>query len=227
VGVKTLSGEGNMRQIVLAMAAAACGATSQNPLSRPEDARPDPSLPGVWTVQVKGEMKQKQTVLVSVFSGGAWVEAVSVTHEEEAEGRAPHLEVSRCEAFPTVLRGRKYLNVRCSENNSLETPATAEFRILRYDVKKDTLRLRDIRDAPIEAAIRKGLLSARHEPLPGSSLYHEIHLTASSEQLARFVASADDAELFSPVPLVVMRRVALPPPLPAQRLAAQPSKKGP
>jgi len=221
-----------MRQIVLAMAlaAAACGPTSQNPLSPPENARPDPSLQGVWAVQLSGETKQKQRVLVSVLSGGAWVEAVSVTHDEDAEGRAPHLAVGRCEAFPTVLRGRTYLNARCSENDSLEIPATAEFHIVRYDVKRGTLWLRLMKDGPIRAAIRDGLLSAREEP-PGA-LYHEIHLTASSEQLARFVASADDAELFATVPSAFMRRVPLsppllPPPLPARKPAAQPSKKGP
>jgi hypothetical protein len=167
------------------------------------------------------------------------VEAIGITYKPEgrdspwmiynasAEGWPSRWEVGRCQAFPTVLGGQKYLNARCSESNSLKIPATADFDIVRYDVKRDTLRLRAMRSGLIEAAIRGGLLSAYDPLMCRSRLDDEIHLTASSEQLARFVASADDVELFEKVPIVVMRRVPLPPPLPARKPAAQPSKKGP
>ena len=105
---------------------------SENPLSAPEDSKPDPKLIGEW-VNEEGE------TMTFVAEEGPWMKMSS--------GDMKDLRV-----FPTVLGKAWFLNHELTKDDK-----TTGYFISRYEIgEDDTLTFWDVDDDLIDEAIRSG-----------------------------------------------------------------------
>lgn len=157
---------------------------SLHPLSDPAQQQADPRLSGTWTGDVNGS----RTVLHLFPKTGPFLDLVLVGDDGE-KGAV----VLTFDAFPSVIGSRTYLNLRRKTFLPPYADATElapTYIFARYELRRDgALTLWTMDDGPAKQAVAAGTLA-------GSVGEHAVQLTASTAQLAAFVAAADDAQLF-------------------------------
>jgi hypothetical protein len=167
---------------------------SKTPLSDPDKAKPDDQLMGVW--RFRGERGETTYYHVGRAGGklpASVMDVVSVQHTPDGKINQGELLV-----FPSTLGEKTYLNageIRPEQRTLLEEKgwkqgAVDAYLILRYEIKGDVLTLHvmdgDARKRAIEAGKVKGVV----EKDPHGNI--RAYFTDTSENLARFVASAGD-----------------------------------
>lgn len=168
------------------LVAVSCGPPgSKHPLTDPAAAKADPRLAGTFV----GALEGARTVLHLFPKTGASLDLVLVGDDKE-KGAA----VLVFDAFPSVVGGRTYLNLRSKtfQGPYGEDPKLAEEWIFaRYEVSpRGALTLWVMTEDEVKAAVEAGKLQ-------GQVTEGDVHLTASSPELAAFVAAADPAKLFN------------------------------
>jgi len=157
-----------------------------NPLSDPRTAKADPRLVGVWNADMKNE---KVTITV-VADVGASVDLVLVGDHGSGKGA----EVGWFHAFPSVISGKTYLNVkakrRIGDFGSDKTETDKEGFFLRYEVNNEALTLWVMDGKEVKAAVALGTLKGSVDT------EEDVHVTSDTGTLANFVKNANDAKLF-------------------------------
>jgi hypothetical protein len=157
---------------------------SKNPLTPPEAAKPDARMAGVWA----GRLGERDEALLRVVPReGARFDLVLV-----GQDRASGAVVLAFEGFPSTIAGRSYLNLRSKTylgDYAEKTQIAESWIFARYEVTRDgALTLWQMEDEPVKAAI------AAHQ-LAGQTA-DRVEITASSSELAAYVARADAATLW-------------------------------
>ncbi|MBS2024175.1 MAG: hypothetical protein JST92_17370 [Deltaproteobacteria bacterium] len=167
---------------------------SAHPLSAPESAKADKRLSGLFTSHLDGVL----VTLELVPKTGALVDLV-LTGTDKDKGAS----VLAFEAFPTMLAGKSYLNLRAKtfKGPYADGAEVAEKYIFaKYEFGKDgALTLAIMEEEPVKAAIDA-------KKLAGTAGERALQLTASSEELAAFVQGADAKVLFRK--FAVFRKIA-------------------
>lgn len=169
---------------------------AKHPLSDPAQAKPDPRLAGLWSGTM--ERGRAPVMLYAVQRSGALLDLVLFGDDGERGAAVLHFE-----AFPTVLGGKTYLNLRHKVllGEYGETPQVdAEYLFARYELAGDGSLKLSLMD---EDAIKKAVADKR---LEGSEEAGAVMITAGTPQLSEFVRKADPARLFSRV--ASLRRTA-------------------
>jgi hypothetical protein len=188
---------------VLLAAVAACLLSagcddSKNPLSDPQKSKPDARLTGVWRLRDKeGDVTYYHIGSVGDKLPPSVMRVLGVRHEKNGNVR-PGGDLL---IFPTTLGTDTYLNVIGVDDQQIGllekkgwNPQIAGFFLLKYQVEGDTLLIRlmdgDAKKKAIEGGKVKGVVEKPNNG-PG-----KVEFTDTSENVARFVASAGDS-LFS------------------------------
>jgi hypothetical protein len=161
---------------------------SHHPLSDPAQAKADTRLPGLWS----GKTPDGEAAFLYVVQrSGALVDLVLLGDDGDKGAAVLHYD-----AFPTVLDGKGYLNLRrrSFKGEYGEGPQVdSEYIFARYQVSRDgTLTLAVMEDDPVEEAVKAGTLEGKIED-------GEVALSADSDHLADFVRRSDGAKLFRTV----------------------------
>lgn len=170
------------------LAAALCGCPeSVNPVADPSRAAPDPALFGVWHGTFDGD-----DMYLHVGPGErGMTRAVQVEHKKKG-----NIETAQFAAYPTRIGKLDLLNVR-------QTDGVADFRgylFFRYQLKGAKLTLWMLSLKAVREDIKAGKLAGK----AAGGEYGETLITASSEDLARYLQEGDAARLFDH-PLVFRR----------------------
>jgi len=170
---------------LLAVGVASCGPPeSQNPLSDPAQAKPDARLTGLWS----GEVENSPATLQFFPKQGPFLDVV-LTGNDGEKGAS----VLVFDAFPTLLNGKTYLNLRAKSFRGLYSESFeigAAYLFVRYDIAKDgSLTLLPMDDEPVKVAVAAGKLK-------GTVKENSVKLTASTKELAEYVRTADPERLF-------------------------------
>jgi hypothetical protein len=154
---------------------------SIHPLGDPAKAAPDPALFGVWHGTFDGD----EIYLHVGPADRGMTQAVMVEHREK-DGA---IKLERYVAFPTQLGKLAMLNVR-----RVDEPDTDRgYNLFRYQVDKKKLTLWMTAYAAAHDDIKAGKLAGKASDKP----YGETLITASSEELAKYLLlETDPARLF-------------------------------
>lgn len=177
---------------VLALCAGLVGCPeSVNPLSEPSSAAPDPALFGAWHGRFDGD----EMYLHAGPGERGMTRVVQVEHKKKGD-----IETARYAAFPTRVGRLQLLSVRRIDDG-------ADYRgylLFRYEQKGATLRLWMLSMKTVRDDIAAGKLRGK----AGEGAYSETLITASGEELAKYLQEGDAARLFAE-PLT-FRRIAKP-----------------
>jgi hypothetical protein len=171
---------------------------SKNPLSDPAASKPDAWLIGVW----RSEGENGDITYCHIGRAGenlpdSLMWAVRVTHKD---GKVLPRQESLI--FPTVLGNKTYLNVVAVSAKKLKRldeegwkrQTLGTYLLLRYQVQGDKLLVWLIDDDAKKRAIEEGKIKSVSEDEKPATF------TATTENLARFIAEAADS-MFSTKPL--------------------------
>jgi hypothetical protein len=181
--------------VVLLLAPTACGRVlCDNPLTSPAEAKADSRLRGLYSIRGT----QPDLVYLLPRKNSATVDVIFIDRAEPKSGR----ETSgawRCDAFPSRLGGRTYLNARSclpDSKNGVTAPSD-RYDIVRYEFGEDgVLVIRLMNTGPVVEAIDSGQLTGKRDCTGGVFSECKPLVSAKSAELAAFVASTDDASLF-------------------------------
>jgi hypothetical protein len=160
---------------------------SLHPLSDPAQAKADPRLAGTWV----GKIDEEWMYLHLYPKEGAALDLVLVGGDGK-NGAG----VVVFDAFPSVIAGRSYLNLRAKvfrgEYGS-DPEILPDYIFARYAIAKDgALTLWHMDDeGPVKEALTSGALTGTP-----AAKGEDVRLTSDSATLAAFVARADPDKLF-------------------------------
>jgi hypothetical protein len=168
---------------------------SDNPLSDPKQSTIDPGLAGVWRVRDKGD-----TVYYHVGKAGSnfpagMLRVKSITHGKN--GELPHPDNDDLLVFTTTLEKNHYLNITSISAERIKSmgdtkwePSMADgYFIYKYEISGDKLTMAGMDSDRKEEAIKAGKIKGTLEE-------HNKRITDTTENLAKFIASADQEKLF-------------------------------
>lgn len=182
------------RRLFLALLAACTLLTacpeSIHPIADPAKAAADPVLFGVWHGSFDGD----EIYLHVGPAERGMTQAVMVEHK----ARDGTIKIERYVAFPTQVGKLAMLNVRRVD----EPDADRGYSLFKYQVDKKKLTLWMTAYAAVRDDIKAGKLAGKAE----DRAYGETLITASSEELAKYLGESDQARLFDK-PLA-FRRIA-------------------
>ena len=154
-----------------------CLPTATQPLGSLENATPEERLDGTWY----GKSGEDQIFLHFVQGQGAELQVVEVDHEKKG---AAHTTLYR--AFPTVVGGNHYLNVREDKQEA--------YYFVRYQISKsEVLSLSLMGDASAAKAIAGHKIKGK---VTGSDTNRDVKITDSTEHLAAFISKGDPDLIF-------------------------------
>lgn len=162
---------------------------SIHPVSDPAGAVADPALHGTWHGTFDGD----EIYLHVGPAARGMTQAVMVEHKE----KGGELKVERYVAFPSRLDKLAMLNVRRVD----EPDTDLGYTLFKYEVHKKKLTLWMTSYGAVRDDIKAGKLAGRAQDGP----FGETLITASSEELAKYLQHSDPKRLFDK-PLVFNRR---------------------
>jgi hypothetical protein len=179
---------------------------SKNPLSDPQNSKPDTRLVGVWRLRGDGgEVTYYHIGPLGDKLPSSLMRVVAVTHSRNGELQPP----GEMLLFPTTLGTNTYLNIAEAKEQQIKPleekgwnpEVLSGFLLPKYKVVGDTLLVwpadRDAKKAAIEAGKLKGVVEKQDSG-------NKVRFTDTSENVARFIASAGDG-LFAKEPLRLER----------------------
>ncbi len=174
---------------LLALLLAACVPVSNRPLSDPAAARLAPELAGVWTARIEHE----QAVLHILFRDERLAELLVTAERRGTEG--PRGEWMAFTFFPSRIGGHDYVNLRYvtqSGANQAEPPEGYLFAHYRLS-PDDGLDVWTMSADSAKQAIQDGLAGE----VKKGKWVDEVRFTASTAELAAYLASHDPKMLFT------------------------------
>jgi len=178
-----------MRRIVLlylsCLLLSAC-IGSENPLSQPGEYENDPRLTGTWFIQNKDGSGY---IHISRGKEDGWMDIATIGFED-----VRGLDVDFCKGFATHLKNGKFLNVQCRSNLEKEPgDKYSDFQILNYDISNENeLRLMALNGNYVQKNIKEGHLKGR-------MFKYSIKITASTQNLVKFIQKSDIDQLFKEI----------------------------
>jgi hypothetical protein len=163
---------------------------SIHPISDAAQAAPDPALYGVWHGRFDGD----EIYLHVGPAERGMTRAVMVEHK----GKDGAIKIERYVAFPTQLGKLAMLNVKAVDDPDRDRGYT----LFRYQAEKKKLTLWMTAYGAVREDIKAGRLAGKAEDKP----YGDTVITASGEQLGKYLQESDPKRLFDK-PLV-FRRIA-------------------
>lgn len=169
---------------------------SDNPLSDPKQAAVDPGLLGVWRVKEKdGEVTYYHVGQAGKNFPAGMLRVKAIKHEENSV--LPHPDNSDLLAFSTTLGNNHYLNVTGLGADQIETmgdspwePTMADgYFLFKYEIHADKLTIAGMDAQQKKAAIKAGKIK-------GTTEDNKVLITDTTDNLARFIAAADQDKLF-------------------------------
>ena len=166
-----------------------CLPTSVHPLGSVENAPNEERLTGTWY----GKSGADQVFLHFVKGTGTEIQIVEVDHEQKGDAHT-----TLYHAYPTVIGGNHYLNVR--EGNQ------EAYYFVRYQLTNGVLTLSLMGETAASKAISSGKLKGK---ITGDAQNRDVKITDSTERLAAFVGKTDPDQLFDQK-FGTFKRVTLP-----------------
>ena len=183
---------------ILCLLLSSCVATSENPLSSPETAQPDPKLVGTW--HEKGDPDPNETYEFTV-KDAHWM------HVEDREKDKPP---ESYDMFVTVIDGNRFLNVRHVGLDEQGHPFKKEFFIMRYEVTSHVFSTwmldqdkaaEDVRSGKLKGTIHQNQSTVGNPPHPDV----DVFLQDSGTNLVKFIHENGPKALFSEKPGKMLR----------------------
>jgi hypothetical protein len=173
---------------------------SKNPISSPENAKADPELAGVWMKKESGNVQYYHIALAGGKLPAGVQRAILVVHQENGDLKKPE----EFYQFTSEIGENKYLNIPFITKEGLEqieqtglNPHT--YILAKYQIKGDKLTLWPLDPEAKRRAVQSGKIKG--DLIDKSN----AHFTDTSENIAKFLASPDSADLFAKEPLVYER----------------------
>jgi hypothetical protein len=164
--------------MLLAAVLNGCIPYSDNPLTPPDMAGPDPAIIGTWFLHEEGETVFFHMGIDEKTKG---LRVVMVEFQKNGE-----VKTSELIGHTSRLGNKTYMNLRWD----LPADPEAGYLFVKYQAEGERIGLGLIRSDEVEKAIREGKLRGRIDQKPPS-----VRLTESSEQLREYV-QRQDAALF-------------------------------
>jgi hypothetical protein len=171
-----------------------CIPESENPLSDPKNAQCDSRLLGTWVAEV--EDGEGNAWLHFVEGPDAMTEIVVVSHE-----KGKGADVSFYHMHPTPVGASWYMNIKPYAPEKFRTADIAEemgssgYLFANYEITAEGLLLIRLVGKDLGEAVRAGKLRGE---IKESKYFEDIKITDSSENLVKFLESADPATLLEP-----------------------------
>lgn len=184
--------------VTLCLFLTSCVVTSDNPLSSPEAAKPDPKLIGDWF-----QKKDQETFHFTETHGG-WMHVVITPKPVDKAGNMINRKPEEYDFFPTTIGDNTFLNVVLIGKDDKDRP-TKGYVFLRYTIEHDhVLQMWMISQDEVAAAVRagnlKGVVQEDKEPIMVGHPPHpdvDVALQSSSSHIVKFIESSDLKKLFS------------------------------
>jgi len=163
---------------------------SDNPLSSPDTARPDPRLAGAW---VGKNEDSPDDVFRFTPTKGAWMH-LTITHSDKKE------KPDSYDLFPTVIGKHTFLNVRMIGKDEHGRPLKGYY-IVRYSISsRQVLSMWPLSNEAAAEAVQDGKLKGiiHNQDLPEISAHSDVDVTLqdTSANLVRFIQSHDLDDVF-------------------------------
>lgn len=167
-----------------------CIATSENPLSSPDTAVPDPKLVGTW--HEKGDNDE---TLEFTVKNAHWM------HLEDRKTNKPP---ESYDMFVTVIDGHRFLNVRPLGNEDQGLPPNKEYYIIRYEVTDHVFSTWWLDQDKAAEVVRSGKLKGtirqnKNPSMIGKPPHPDVDvvLQDSGANMVKFIRHAGFKSLFS------------------------------
>jgi hypothetical protein len=173
---------------------------SDNPLSDPKQSTIDPGLSGVWRLREK----EGDTVYYHLGRAGdkfpaGMLRVKGITHDKN--GELPHPDNDDMLVFTTTLGKNHYLNITSISAERIKSMGDAKWEpsmadgyfIYKYEISGDKLTIAGMDSDQKEAAIKAGKIKGVIESKEGGG---GKRFTDTTENLAKFIAAADQEKLF-------------------------------
>ncbi|MCE0484166.1 MAG: hypothetical protein LV479_08015 [Methylacidiphilales bacterium] len=182
---------------LLCLLLTSCVVTSDNPLSSPETAKPDPRLVGDWFTKAEGD------VFHFTITHGAWMHVVITSKADNRPGMIDR-KPEEYDFFPTVIGNETFLNVRLIDKDKQGHPLKT-YTFLRYSISPDRiLRMEMISQDAVAEAVRAGKLKGtihqdKNPLMVGQPAHPDIDVTLhdSTSRLFAFLRDSNRDTLFS------------------------------
>ncbi len=175
---------------ILCLLLTACVTISENPLSSPETAQPDPKLVGTW--QEKGDADE---TMAFTIKDAHWM------HLEDRKKNHPS---ESYDLFITVIDGHRFLNALRLGNDDQGHPLKKAYFILRYEASDRVFSTWMIDQDKAADAVRSGKLKGTiHQDKNAMKVGDpphpdfDVELQDSGENMVKFIQHAGPKALFS------------------------------
>jgi hypothetical protein len=176
--------------LILCLLLSACTTMSENPLSSPGSARPDPALVGSW--QEKGD---KDEILEFTIKDAHWMHL-----EDRKKDRPPE----SYDLFVTEIDGFRFLNVQYYDTDDKGHPVKQGYYLVRYEISGKRLATWWLDQDKAANAIRtgrlKGIIHQDKNPMMVGKPPHpdvDVTLQDSGANLIKFIRQAGAKAIFS------------------------------
>jgi len=169
---------------------------SDNPLSDPKQSAGDPGLLGVWRVSEKnGDVAYYHVGQAGSNFPTGMLRVKVIIHTKD--GELPRPDNDDMLVFTTTLGNNHYFNITSLDAKQIKSmgdskwePSMAEgYFIYRYEIRGDKLIVAGLDSDQKKAAIQAGKIKGTVED-------KNVRITDMTENLARFIAAADQEKLF-------------------------------
>ncbi len=181
--------------ICLTLFAGGCFNKSKVPLSKPEAAQPDMSLAGAWYGVIEGRDVYLHAIpiLEPQSETKAWMRLVHVVHPKSGAAAKDGEDAIILNMFPTVARGRKFMNVLFRKPQQLEGgkyEVEEYYWFWKYDISKDgVLTVWELDDEAMRLALENEKLKGRYRKV-------SVYLEDSSENILAYLLSDEGEKAF-------------------------------
>lgn len=174
---------------------------SDNPLSDPKQSTVDAGLLGVWRVRDKGDTVYYHVGLAGKQFPDGMLRVKSIHHEKNGDLLRPDNDDML--VFATTLGNNHYLNITSLDAKQIKSmgdskwePSMADgYFIYKYEINGDKLTVAGMDSDEKEKAIKAGNIKGvveKGDMQDGKG----VRITDTTENLAKFIASADQDKLF-------------------------------
>jgi hypothetical protein len=184
--------------ICLTIFASGCFNKSKVPLSKPEAAQPDMSIAGAWYGVIEGRDVYLHAIPLAhpddLPERKAWMRLVHVAHPKSgAAAGQSNEDAIILHMFPTVARGRKFMNVLFRQPQQLEGgkyEMEEYYWFWKYDISRDgVLTVWELDNESIRLAFENEKLKGRYRKVSN-------YLEDSSENILAYLLSDEGEKAF-------------------------------
>jgi len=181
---------------ILCLLLSSCVATSENPLSSPETAQPDPKLVGTWHEKCDADETFEFTV--------------KDVHWMHVEDRKKDKPAEFYDLFITVIDGNRFLNVRHVGLDEQGHPFKKEYFVMRYEVTDHVFSTWMLDQDKAAEAVRSRKLKGRvhqNQSTVGNPPHPDVDvfLQDSGANVAKFIHDNGPRALFTDKPSEMVR----------------------